>query len=280
MAERWLTARGLSSRTSTHLVHGLTEFVAFGVKAAWACLFAALLLLGIVVTSLWWPDALPLARYDFLVFYAVAIQLAFLATRLERPREAIVILVFHLTGTAMEVFKTAQGSWTYPGEGVLFIGGVPLFSGFMYAAVGSYLARAWRTFEFRFDRHPPLWAVMTLAAAVYGNFFWHHHGPDLRWLLFAASILLFGPTMLRFRVLRFEVPMPLLLGFVLTSGFIYLAENIGTLSATWTYPDQIGLWRPVSLTKWGSWYLLMLLSYGLVAMLHGGGRTKQGAPAS
>ena len=37
----------------------------------------------------------------------------------------------------MEVFKTEAGSWTYPEDNLLRIGGVPLFSGFMYAAVGS-----------------------------------------------------------------------------------------------------------------------------------------------
>jgi len=38
----------------------------------------------------------------------------------------------------------------------LRIMGVPLFSGFMYACVGSYMARVWRIFDFRFDRFPPL----------------------------------------------------------------------------------------------------------------------------
>jgi uncharacterized membrane protein YoaT (DUF817 family) len=33
---------------------------------------------------------------------------------------------------------------------------VPLFTGFMYAAIGSYIARCWRLFDFRFTRHPPL----------------------------------------------------------------------------------------------------------------------------
>ena len=51
--------------------------------------------------------------------------------------EAKVILAFHLVGTAMELFKTHMGSWEYPEPSLLRIGGVPLFSGFMYAAVGS-----------------------------------------------------------------------------------------------------------------------------------------------
>ena len=39
-------------------------------------------------------------------------------------------------------------------EGMLRIGGVPLFTGFMYAAVGSYLVRVYRLFDLRFDRYP------------------------------------------------------------------------------------------------------------------------------
>jgi uncharacterized membrane protein YoaT (DUF817 family) len=54
----------------------------------------------------------------------------------------VVIAIFHLVGTVMEVFKTAHGSWIYPEPSLLRIGGVPLFSGFMYACIGSYLARA------------------------------------------------------------------------------------------------------------------------------------------
>ena len=59
----------------------------------------------------------------------------------------------------MEVFKTSVGSWIYPEPSLLRIGGVPLFTGFMYAAIGSYIARCWRLFDFRFTHHPPLWAL-------------------------------------------------------------------------------------------------------------------------
>ena len=75
------------------------------------------------------------------------------------------ILAFHVVGTAMEVFKTSAGSWVYPEPALLRIGDVPLFSGFMYAAVDSFIARVWRIFDFRFDRYPPLWATWLLAAA-------------------------------------------------------------------------------------------------------------------
>ena len=76
-----------------------------------------------------------------LLLAAVAIQIAMLAFRLETFEEARVIFVFHVVGTVMEIFKTSVGSWLYPEPSLLRIGGVPLFSGFMYAAIGSYIAR-------------------------------------------------------------------------------------------------------------------------------------------
>lgn len=80
------------------------------------------------------PAAAPLARYDFLVLFAVTVQGAMLTFHLETPAEAKVILAFHIVGTVMEIFKTHMGSWIYPEPGLLKIAGVPLFSGFMYAA--------------------------------------------------------------------------------------------------------------------------------------------------
>ena len=77
-----------------------------------------------------------------------------LAFRLETWAEARVILVFHVVGTIMELFKTAAGSWIYPEPSILRIADVPLFSGFMYAAVGSYIARIWRIFEPRPELSP------------------------------------------------------------------------------------------------------------------------------
>jgi uncharacterized membrane protein YoaT (DUF817 family) len=222
----------------------------------------------IVGTHLLWPDHAALARYDFLVVASLAIQIALLALRLERWDEAAVILAFHLVGTAMEVFKTAHGSWIYPEPGVLRIGGVPLFSGFMYACVGSYIARIWRLMDFRFVRYPPIWTTWALAVLAYLNFFTHHYGPDIRIGLFAASALIFGRTWVVFTPDRAARRMPLLLGFVLVALFIWLAENLATLAGAWAYPSQRDGWRMVSPAKLGAWYLLMLLSYVLVTAVH------------
>lgn len=278
--ELWLHARREAWRAA--FVRGtvtgfLFEFVSFGVKQAWACLFGGLMLALLLGTFLFYPANAPLARYDFLTIAALLIQAAMLATKLETWEEARVIFVFHVVGTIMEIFKTSAGSWIYPEASVLNIAGVPLFSGFMYAAVGSYIARSWRIMEFRWVRFPPLWLQGILATAVYANFFTHHWLPDMRLALFIASAAIYGPCMLYYRPDRAERPMPLLVGLILVATFIWFAENLGTFARAWTYPSQNGGWHPVSIEKLGSWYLLMIISFVLVAAVHRERRTGQGS---
>lgn len=246
----------------------LYEFLLFGFKQGWACLFGALMLALLLGTHLFYPRSAALARYDFLTIGAVAIQLGMIAFRLETWREARVILVFHIVGTVMELFKTALGSWEYPEASLLRIGGVPLFSGFMYAAVGSYIARIWRIFDFRFTRYPHALAAQALGAAIYVNFFAHHWLPDVRILLFAALALMFWRTRVWFRVWREDRWMPLIVGFFLVSLFIWFAENIATFSQAWIYPSQRHGWTMVAPEKLGAWYLLMYISFILVAALN------------
>lgn len=245
----------------------LYEFLLFGFKQAWACLFGGLLLALLLGTHFFYPEDAALHRYDFLTLAALAIQAAMLAFRLETWAEAKVILIFHVVGTVMELFKTAAGSWIYPEASVLHIGAVPLFSGFMYAAVGSYIARVWRIFDFRYSAYPPRWATWVLAGAIYVNFFAHHWLPDIRLVLFAATILLFARTRVHFRNWRAHRWMPLLVGFGLVALFIWGAENIGTFAQAWTYPGQEHGWRMVSPAKLGSWFLLMLISFVLVELV-------------
>lgn len=245
----------------------LFEFVLFGFKQGWACLFGGLLLALLIGTHFLYPAHAPLARYDFLVLACAAIQVGMLAFRLETWDEAKVIFVFHVVGTAMEVFKTQMGSWIYAEPGVLKIGAVPLFSGFMYASVGSYLARVWRIFDMRFTRYPPLWTTALLAAAIYANFFSHHFLPDLRLALFAATALIFARTWVWFTPHRRVYRMPLLLGFLLVSLFIWFAENIATFAHAWVYPHQNGHWTMVRWTKLGAWFLLMIISFVLVSLV-------------
>ena len=249
------------------LADGAIEFLVFGLKQAWACLFGGLMLAMILATRLWWPD-IGLARYDLWFIAALVIQTGMLVFRLETLDEAKVILIFHVVGTGMELFKTAAGSWIYPEDAIFRLGGVPLFSGFMYASVGSYLARISRIFDMRYTGYPPLPATVLLAAAIYVNFFAHHFVLDMRYVLFAATALLFLRTTVHYRVFRFRHRMPLLLGFLLVALFIWFAENIGTWSRAWLYPGQSEAWTPVSIQKIGAWYLLMIISFVLVTLVH------------
>ena len=244
------------------------ELAWFGVKQAWACLFGGIMVGLLLATWRWYPRDAALARYDFLTLAALATQALLLLLRLESRREAAVIFIFHGVGTVMELFKTSVGSWIYPEHSLLHIGGVPLFTGFMYASIGSYIARAWRLFEFRFEQHPPLALCLGLSAAIYANFYAHHFLPDLRILLFVGVLLTFGRTWVYYRIRTEYRRMPLLLGFFLVAVFIWLAENAGTFTRAWQYPSQRNGWSLVPFGKLGAWLLLMILSYSMVAALH------------
>src|SRR5690606_14195968 len=243
---------------------GLVEFAVFVAKQAWACVFGFLLAAVIVAARLWYPDDAWLARNDALTLAAVAIQVLMLATRLETIGELRVVLLFHVAGTVMALFKTAAGSWQYDPDGLLRIGAVPLFSGFMYAAVGSYMVRVYRLFDLRFDRYPRRWITALIASGVYVNFFAHHVLPDIRWALIALVLIAWWPTVLRARVLRTSIDLPILAPFAGVAVVIWIAENVSTWAGAWSYPDQVDGWEPVSIAKLGSWFLLMIVSVVLV----------------
>jgi uncharacterized membrane protein YoaT (DUF817 family) len=255
----------LPDRPATAFV---AELLVFGAKQAWASLFGALLLLAIVATRAIYPDDALLARNDLLTIVAVLIQIGMLVGRLETIGELRVILLFHVVGTVMELFKTDVGSWSYGAGGVLHLGAVPLFSGFMYAAVGSYMVRVVRLFDIRFERYPRRWLTALVAIACYLNFFTHHYVLDIRWVLFAAIVVLYWPSVLEARVWRARLRLPVLVGFVLVALFIWIAENVATAGQAWIYPDQADGWTPVSIAKLGSWLLLMMISVVLVTWVY------------
>jgi len=246
---------------------GIGEFIWFGLKMAWASLFGALFLSLLILTNLYWPHEWPLSRYDGLFLIAVAIQVLMLATGLESLAELKVIAIYHLIGTVMEIFKTHMGSWTYPEGALIMIAGVPLFTGFMYGAVGSFIARALRIFDMRLAPYPSQWVTLVLILLIYINFFTHHFGPDLRLGLFLAIVLIFGRTIFHFRVVKVYRKMPFLVAWILSAFFLWVAENIGTLTKTWLYPNQEAGWRLVSLAKMGSWALLLVISFVLVTLV-------------
>jgi uncharacterized membrane protein YoaT (DUF817 family) len=264
----WLQpARRAIHRALSALPGPVTEFVLFGLKMAWACLFGAAMLALLILTHLFWPKDAPLYRYDFLLIAAVCIQGLMLWTRLESLEEVKVIMLYHLIGTVMEVFKTHIGSWAYPEPAIFRIGGVPLFTGFIYGTVGSFIARAIRIFDMRFAHYPKAWWTWVLAAAIYINFFSHHYVLDVRYGIFAVYILMFWKCMIHFRVRHVYYRMPYILASALTAGFMWVAENIGTLTRTWYYPGQASGWHMVSLNKLWAWLLLLIISFVVVSLV-------------
>src|ERR1035437_4750633 len=191
----------------------------FAIKQGWAAVFGCLLVGAIVFTR--FVDLPWLARYDWLFLFAIVTQIGLVATKLEQPHEMLTILIFHLVGLAMEVFKTSAliGSWTYPGASIFHVAAVPLFSGFMYAAVGSYIARAWRVLNLEFTNYPKRLYTVLLDAAIYINFFSHHFVPDIRLGLFAAVIILYYRTSVYYTSNIRRHHMPLIIGFGLIALF-------------------------------------------------------------
>ena len=61
--------------------------------------------------------------------------------------------------------------------------------------------------------------------------------------------------------------MPLLLGLVLVSVFIWFSENIGTFTKIWLYPSQRHGWSMVSIDKLGSWFLLIIITTPLLRLV-------------
>jgi uncharacterized membrane protein YoaT (DUF817 family) len=122
---------------------------------------------------------LPIARYDLLVVYGVLLTLLFWSRGWESGRDVVVIAVCHVVGPAFELVKVSLGSWSHPEPAVLKFAGVPLYGGFLYAAVGSYVCRAWHLLDLEPVRYRPR-AMALVAAAVYAGFFTHHWLPDMR----------------------------------------------------------------------------------------------------
>ena len=152
----------------------------------------------------------------------------------------------------------------------------------MYAAVGSYMARVIRIFQMRFAPYPPYWQTYLLAASIYVNFFAHHFLPDIRLVLFAATVGVYGRTRVWFRIQDHEWWMPMPLAGALAELALWVAENIGTATGTWLYSGQ----RPdhwVSFAKLGSWYLLLYVAFVTVSLvsrraLYPKGRAVQTSP--
>lgn len=237
-------------------------------KQAQACIFAGSFFVFMAASK--YLPLFGMPRYDFLLLTAILLQMILLISKIETLDELKTICVFHVLGLCLEIFKThpAIGSWSYPEFAYSKVFGAPLYSGFMHAAVASYVVQAWRLFDLRLENYPSYTLSLPIAALIYLNFFTHHFIGDLRWWLCAALILIFRKTWVYFTPAQRQLKMPLLCGFVLIGFLIWIAENISTFFGAWVYPHQTsGAWQFVHIGKISSWSLLVVITIIIVADL-------------
>ena len=250
---------------------GVTRFfvetVFFCMKELRACVFVGLFFTAMILLPRHGLFGIP--RYDALLIVAIAIQGWMLWSKLETLDELRAITLFHVVGFALEAFKTSSGvkAWSYPDFAYAKLLGVPLFAGFMYASIGSYIIQAWRVFDLRIVNHPPPWMASLISIVIYANFFTHHYIGDFRWVIAACALGLYARTYVIFRPLDRDRKMPLLVAFILIGFFIWLAVNLSTFFGVWKYPNQLGAWSAVHVGKWSSWSLLVIMTFTIVANL-------------
>ncbi|RTE10308.1 DUF817 domain-containing protein [Paenibacillus whitsoniae] len=243
----------------------IRELWAFTWKESLCCIFPV-----IIFATLALSKVLPFHgayRYDFILIVCILAQWALVKFGWESIDEVKVIMVFHMIGLGLELFKVHMGSWAYPEAALTKWWGVPLYSGFMYSSVASYVCQAWKRLHLRFMRWPRTWLAIVISIAIYANFFTHHYVIDLRWLLIAAIVAVFYRTRVEFTVTVRRYSMPMVLSFVLIAFFIWLAENISTFFGAWKYPDQMHVWQMVHWGKMTSWFMLVIISIIIVAEL-------------
>ncbi|MEI7512093.1 MAG: DUF817 domain-containing protein [Candidatus Uhrbacteria bacterium] len=245
----------------------MNEFLQFGFKQARACIFAGSFFVLLLLSN--YLPLGPIYRYDFLFVASLLIQWVLYITKIETKDEIKTIALFHVLGLCLELYKTNPtiGSWSYPEPGILKILTVPLFSGFMYAAVGSYISQSWRIMKLKLVGPVRYAAASALGISIYLNFFTNHYIPDGRFLLIPLVFIVFWGTSVEFTVTKKIRRMPLSFSFLLIAFFIWIAENISTFYGAWKYPHQLTTWSMVSFGKISSWYLLVIISFILIAYL-------------
>lgn len=164
----------------------LKQLLYFTYEQALSCLFPVVIFLTLALSKI---ISIPgLYRSDFILIVCLLMQWIMYKTGLETKDELKVITVFHLIGFLLEIYKVHFGSWSYPEEAYSKVFGVPLYSGFMYASVASYICQAWRRLHLQMYLWPRAIFAVPLGAMIYFNFFTHHFLYDFRWVL---TLLLF-----------------------------------------------------------------------------------------
>lgn len=194
-------------------------------------------------------STLGLPRYDLLLGLSLAMQAFMVISGLETVNELKMVSAFHLLGLCLELYKVSHGSWSYPEPGFK-IRGVPLYSGFMYASVASYMMQGWKRFELQLEGWPKLPYLAIAAISIYANFFLSRVFGDVRWWIIAIILVIFWKCRVRFTtIVGVRRSMPMLVAYGLIGLFVWFAEHLCTWLRAWEYPISTGaglLWMPAS----------------------------------
>jgi uncharacterized membrane protein YoaT (DUF817 family) len=243
----------------------IRELAAFTYKNAISCIFPVFIFGMLAVSRMVDHSVIP--RYDFLLIVCVLAQIVLFLTGIESKREVAVIFIFHSLGVLLELHKVNVGSWSYPEEAFTKFAGVPLYSGFMYSSVASYICRAWDNFDLKIIHWPHSALAIAVGAIIYINFFTNAFVMDVRWYIIPVLFIVFWKTRVEFNTNGVVRQMPMLLSFVLIGFFIWLAENIATFLGAWKYAYQHEGWKLVDAGKLTSWSLLVIVSVIIVGQL-------------
>lgn len=265
MQREQLNGIGTRKQRQIHYGEAFLQLLHFGYHQAMSCIFPVAIFGTLAISK--WINIPFIYRYDLILLVLIAVQYLMYRSRLETLDEIKVICVFHIIGLALELYKVQMGSWSYPEQGYSKLFGVPLYSGFMYASVASYMCQVWRRLKMDMTRWPGIVPASALGSAIYLNFFTHHFIPDFRLWLMALVAIVFWKTRIFYTVREKTFQMPLTIAFLLVGFFIWLAENIATFFGAWKYPNQQEIWQFVSFGKISSWFLLVIISVIIVAQL-------------
>ncbi|REE89020.1 uncharacterized membrane protein YoaT (DUF817 family) [Paenibacillus taihuensis] len=243
----------------------LIQLLLFGYHQAMSCIFPVAIFGTLALSRM--VEVPFLHRYDAILLILLGVQLLMYLSGLETRDEIKVICVFHVIGLMLEIYKVHVGSWAYPEHAFTKLLHVPLYSGFMYASVASFMCQIWRRLRMDMTGWPGLIPAGLVGGSIYLNFFTNHFIIDVRWWLTSLVVIVFWKTWIIYRVRSKTYRMPLTIAFFIVGFFIWLAENIATFFGAWKYPDQHHEWHVVHISKISSWFLLVIISVIIVAQL-------------
>lgn len=228
------------------------EGVYFWLKQCRAGIFAGLLLLAFFIIPA--TGLLNMARDDILLILAISIQAWMVKSKLLQDNELKILPLCYLFGWMLEYFNHTTP--INPSLAVSSIHGIPLVTGFIYVAIGSYILQAWRLFSVRIRHYPPYWMAGCLTVLIYINLCTTQNYTGY---LTACALGLYAPSIIRFKSHTQERQAPLLVSTLLIEGVSYLAESISYFNAG---TNPISIWSNTH--EWQTVFLVAILTISII----------------